>query len=120
MILSSDVTAVVAAKVIDRCRFLARFTDAPGGTTRTFLSPAMRECMSTVKQWMEAAGLSVSVDAVGNLRGLYSGTKNDAPQLIIGSHLDTVPNAGAFDGILGVMLGLALVESLAGRQLSFA
>jgi allantoate deiminase len=80
----------------------------------------MRECMSTIKLWMEAAGLSISVDAVGNLRGLYPGAKNDAPRLIIGSHLDTVPNAGAFDGILGVMLGLALVESLAGRRLSFA
>lgn len=120
MTISTDVTAAIAAKVIDRCRTVARFTDAPGGTTRTFLSPAMRECMSTVKRWMEAAGLSVSVDAVGNLRGLYHGTKNESPRLIIGSHLDTVPKAGAFDGILGVMLGLALVESLAGRRLSFA
>ncbi|WP_130422580.1 allantoate amidohydrolase [Edaphobacter modestus] len=110
----------IAAHIIERCRTLARITDVPGNTTRTFLSPAMRTCMNTVKGWMENAGMSVSVDAVGNLRGLYSGAGTDAPRLILGSHLDTVPNAGAFDGVLGVLLSLALIESLGGRRLSFA
>ena len=55
--------------------------------------------------------MQVSVDAAGNLRGLLPG---DGPRIMIGSHLDTVPNAGAFDGILGVVLGIALAET-AGR-----
>ena len=69
---------------------------------------------------MEAAGMTVQVDAIGNLRGLWPGLTPDAPRLLIGSHLDTVPNAGAFDGILGVVLGLALVEELRGSHLPFA
>jgi allantoate deiminase len=60
------------------------------------------------------------VDAAGNLRGMYSGTRSSAPKLLVGSHLDSVPNAGSFDGILGVVLGVALIESLHGRLLPFA
>jgi len=59
------------------------------------------------------------VDAAGNLRGVYSGAEAEAPRLLIGSHLDTVPNAGAYDGVLGVMIGIALVEMLEGRKLPF-
>jgi allantoate deiminase len=68
--------------------------------------------------WMKAAGMTIQVDAVGNLRGLFG--SEDSPRLIIGSHLDTVPNAGAFDGILGVVLGLALVERLRDQALGFS
>jgi allantoate deiminase len=98
-----------AANVIARCRRLARVTDVPGQTNRVFLSPAMRECMRIVREWMEAAGMSVLMDAGGNLRGRYPGDQPNAPCLLLGSHLDTVPNSGAFDGVLGVMLGLELV-----------
>jgi allantoate deiminase len=69
---------------------------------------------------MERLGMSVSVDSAGNLRGYYEGLYRDAPRLLIGSHLDTVPCAGAFDGVLGVVLGIALIESLQGRRLPFA
>jgi allantoate deiminase len=62
----------------------------------------------------------VTIDAAGNLRGMYDAATADAPRLLIGSHLDTVPNAGAFDGILGVMIGLSLVEMLGGERLRFA
>lgn len=110
-----------AARVIERCRELAAITDTPGETTRTFLSSAMRAAMTRVQSWMEAAGFVVTTDAAGNLRGLYdAAAPEDAPRLLIGSHLDTVPNAGAFDGILGVMIGLALVELLDGERLCFA
>ena len=63
--------------------------------------------------------MTVRVDHAGNLRGCYPGRLQTAPRLLIGSHLDTVPHAGPFDGILGVLLGLALVELLEGRRLSF-
>jgi allantoate deiminase len=69
---------------------------------------------------MEQLSMNVQIDAVGNLRGIYDGNHPQAPRLIVGSHLDTVPNAGAYDGVLGVMLGVALVEALGGRRLPFA
>src|ERR1700733_11818282 len=107
-----------AEKVIARCRYLAQFSEEPGLIKRTFLSPAMRECMQAVQGWMEAAGMQALTDAAGNLRGRYPGASSTS--LMIGSHLDTVPNSGAFDGVLGVMLGLALVESLNGERLPFS
>jgi allantoate deiminase len=109
-----------ADKVIARCRYLAEFTEEPGQIKRTFLSPAMRDCMQAVQGWMEAAGMAVVTDAAGNLRGRYAGAGSAIPCLMIGSHLDTVPNGGAFDGMLGVMLGLALIEALDGEKLPFA
>jgi allantoate deiminase len=109
-----------AEKVIARCRYLAQFTEEPGQIKRTFLSPAMRDCMQAVQGWMEAAGMTVMTDAAGNLRGRYAGAHSANACLMIGSHLDTVPNGGAFDGMLGVMLGLTLIETLHGEHLPFA
>src|SRR5437016_9640242 len=79
----------------------------------------MRDCHREVSSWMKPLGMRVSLDAVGNLRGFYAGSSSAAPRILIGSHLDTVPNAGAFDGILGVVLAVALVESLHGLKLPF-
>jgi allantoate deiminase len=109
----------MAREAIDRCRLLATFSDEPGFTTRTFLSDSMRKVHAEVSGWMTRAGMSVHTDAVGNLRALYAGSAPAARRLLIGSHLDTVPHAGAFDGILGVTMGIALVESLGGRRLPF-
>jgi len=109
-----------ASRVIARCRELAQITDVAGETTRTFLSPAMRRCMETVQSWMETAGMQVRVDTAGNLRAIRAGAHPYSARLVIGSHLDTVPNAGAFDGVLGVVLGLALIELLDGEKLSCA
>lgn len=95
-----------ADTLIHRCLTLARFTEEPGHITRTFLSPPMREVHREVTRWMQEAGMEVWVDAAGNIRGIYG----RGPRLMIGSHLDTVPHAGPFDGILGVMMGIALVE----------
>ena len=109
-----------AATVMRRCAALARCTDKPGEILRTFLSPAMDEVHKTMRPWMEAAGLVVAIDRAGNLRGVLAAANGErAPRLLIGSHLDTVPNAGAFDGVLGVLMGLALVEASAGRKYPF-
>jgi allantoate deiminase len=115
---SSDFTKI-AEEVIARCRKLASFSEDAGGTRRTFLSPPMHDCHHEVTSWMKTLGMTVSVDGVGNLRGLYPGTSAGAPRILIGSHLDTVPNAGAFDGILGVVLAVGLVESLQWLKLPF-
>src|SRR5258707_964101 len=105
--------------VIDLCRELARMSETPNGLTRTFLSAPMRDVHRTLGGWMERLGMRVETDAIGNLRGLYVGRETGAKRLIIGSHVDTVPNAGAFDGALGVAIGLALIEKLRGQRLGF-
>jgi len=69
---------------------------------------------------MKPLGAEVRVDAAGNFRALYPAAQPNAPRLLIGSHLDTVPNAGAYDGVLGVVLAVALLEELQGRRLPFA
>jgi len=104
-----------------RCKALSRFTEREGQILRTFLSPPMEDCHRLLCRWMEAAGLRVSVDRVGNLRGYYPSAdeSSSTPRLILASHLDTVPNAGKYDGILGVVLGLSLVEALQGWRLKF-
>jgi allantoate deiminase len=106
-------------EIIARCRRLADCSEEPGYITRTFLSPPMHEVYALLRGWMEQAGMRVRVDAVGNLRGVYPASRPDAPRLYVGSHLDTVPHAGAFDGILGVVLGVSLVEQLAGKPMPF-
>ena len=108
-----------AARVIARCRELALVTDTPGEITRLFLSPATRDAHTLVGWWMRQAGLEVRVDDAGSLRGLRRTPEPGVPTLVLFSHLDTVPNAGAFDGPLGVLLGLAAIEELAGEVLPF-
>lgn len=105
-----------ALDVIRKCHILAGCTEEPGRITRTFLSPPMVRVHELVRAWMEAAGLQVRLDAVGNLRGVSDRVSDTAPRLMIGSHLDTVPDAGAFDGILGVIIGIALAEGRQGRR----
>ena len=108
-----------AEEAVARCRRLASFSEDAQGTRRTFLSPPMRACHAEIATWLKAAGAEVSVDAAGNLRGFYGGARSEAPRLLVGSHLDTVPNAGAYDGILGVVLAAALLEALEGRRPPF-
>jgi len=109
-----------AEELVARCKVLASFSEDAGSTRRTFLSPPMRDCHREITKWLTAAGAEASVDAAGNLRGLYPAAQPYAPRLLLGSHLDTVPNAGAFDGVLGVLLAVSLLESLDGRRLPFA
>ena len=108
-----------AQEVVARCKRLASFSEDRGSTRRTFLSAPMRECHEEITKWLRAAGAEVAVDAAGNLRGFYAGAQSGAPRLLIGSHLDTVPNAGAYDGVLGVVIAVALLEALEGRRLPF-
>ena len=108
-----------AGEIVSRCRGLASHSEQVDGLTRTFLSGPMCRVHAEVGRWMNLAGMSVCVDPVGNIRGSYPGADPNAPRLIVGSHLDTVPNAGAFDGPLGVLLGIGLVGLLAGRRLKF-
>lgn len=109
------------SRLIERCEVLAQISDSTDGISRLYLSPAYREGLLLVEQWMQAAGMSTWVDAVGNQWGRFAAVDPDAPVLIIGSHLDTIPNAGKFDGILGVVCGIEVVARLqaAGSTLPF-
>ena len=105
--------SINAAKIIlQRCDDLARITDEPDQLTRTFGSPAMRRANQLVGAWMREAGMKTRADAIGNLIGHYAGQKPGAKILLLGSHLDTVRQAGKFDGTLGVVLAIACVEQL--------
>lgn len=109
------------SRVIDRCEALARISDTPDGISRLYLSPAYRDGLRLVEQWMQAAGMSTWVDAVGNQWGRLAADDPDAPVLILGSHLDTIPNAGKFDGILGVVCAIEAVARLhsSGKTMPF-
>jgi allantoate deiminase len=109
----------LAEEVLARCRTLASFSEDTGGTRRTFLSAPMRDCHREITRWLEPLGAQVRVDAAGNLRAIYPAVEPAGPRLLLGSHLDTVPNAGAFDGVLGVVLPVALLEALQGRKLPY-
>jgi allantoate deiminase len=113
-------TTIRAEEVIARCKRLASFSEDAGSTRRTFLSPPMRDCHREITKWLIDAGAEVTVDAAGNLRGFYAAAPSSAPCILLGSHLDSVPNAGAYDGVLGVVIAIALIESLERRRLPFA
>jgi len=80
----------------------------------------MHDVHRELKMWLEAVGAEVRIDAAGNLRGVYAAEETPVQRLLIGSHLDTVANAGAYDGILGVIIAAALLKALAGRRFSYA
>src|SRR3954447_13954820 len=99
---------------------LARHTDEPGRLTRLYLSPAHRATAEATLRMMREAGLEARIDAVGNVIGRREGRERGAPALIIGSHLDSVVDAGRFDGPLGVAAGILAVGARAGEALPFA
>jgi len=101
-----------ATTVAQRLDSLAQISEEDGGLTRTFASPAMRRANELVGEWMREAGMSIRTDAIGNLIGHYSGATPDAKILLLGSHLDTVRDAGRFDGALGVLVAIACVQHL--------
>lgn len=110
----------LASEVLAACDQIAEFTEEPGKITRTFLCPPMHALHAFLTDQMRAAGMSVRVDSIGNLIGRYPGALADGPVFLIGSHLDSVPDAGKYDGVLGVVLGIAAVGALAGERLPFA
>ena len=109
-----------AEEVLARCAKVASFSETQNGTCRTFLSAPMRDCHREIGDWLTAAGAAVTVDAAGNLHGFYPAAETGSARLMLGSHLDTVPNAGAYDGILGVLIAVALLESLHRQSFPFA
>ena len=97
---------------MERLDALARHSDEPGKLTRLYLSAAHKAAADDVARWMREAGLTVSIDALGTVVGRYESTTPGAPALLLGSHIDTVRDAGRYDGALGIIAGLVAVEKL--------
>jgi len=109
-------------RIVERCDALARLSEDPAGLTRIFLSKEQRAANELVLGWMKEAGMSARLDAIGNVVGRYEGRAANAPCLMLGSHLDTVRNAGRYDGMLGVVAAIDCVRALnaRGTRLPFA
>jgi allantoate deiminase len=114
---SPDRIAAAARRVMARCEELARVTATPGSIERVYLSPEHARVNRLAAEWMREIGMTTRQDAAGNQLGrldpVGSGPQ-EAPALMIGSHLDTVPDAGRFDGIVGVLMGLEVARLLRG------
>ncbi|MEM7407666.1 MAG: allantoate amidohydrolase [Pseudomonadota bacterium] len=108
----------IMARVVE----LAAVTDTPGILCRRYLTPEHAAANDLAATWMRAAGMNTRIDAAGNLIGRYEGETPGLPALMVGSHLDTVRNAGAYDGMLGVLTAIECVDALhrAGRRLPYA
>ncbi len=107
---SSDLT--LGRRVMAMIEDLAQHTDEPGRLTRLYLSKAHRKAAEATLSLMQQAGLDAHIDALGSVIGRIEGADPDAPALIIGSHIDSVVDAGRYDGNLGVVLGIVVVEAL--------
>jgi allantoate deiminase len=112
------VSRELADQVVRRCRELAEISEEEGRLTRWFGGPAMARANALVGRWMAEAGMAVRTDAAGNLVGQMPGSNPDAGTLLLGSHLDTVRDAGAFDGPLGVIAAIECVARLRAEEVS--
>src|SRR5262249_13630027 len=98
--------------LLDRADALASITETPPALTRSYLTPEHKRAAELVLGWMRAAGMKAALDAVGNVAGRYEGLRPGLPCLLLGSHLDTVRDAGKYDGMLGVITSIACVGAL--------
>lgn len=105
-------TLLAAQRVMSRCDALAEITETPGQLTRVYLSPEHLRANQLVAEWMQAVGMNTWTDSVGNICGRYEGLNPGAPALLLGSHLDSVRNAGRYDGPLGVLTAIETVAYL--------
>ena len=106
-----------AEKILSRINELAAITEQPGIVARTYGTKAFSEAATLVQLWMNVAGLQTRKDNIGNIRGRLISLNENAKTLVIASHIDTVINAGKFDGPLGVIMGLDLIENIVANNL---
>lgn len=110
--ISQEEAACAAARVMARCDALAKLSESSEGLTRVYLSSEHLQANALVAQWMQQAGMNTWQDAVGNICGRYEAAQPGAQALLLGSHLDTVRNAGRYDGMLGVLAAIEVVDAL--------
>lgn len=114
--------AAAGARVMRRLDELSRFSSEPGALTRLFLTSEHKAAAMRVAAWMREAGMTAGLDAAGNVAGRYEARVPDAPALLLGSHIDTVRDAGKYDGNFGVAAAIEAVAALhaRGERLPFA
>lgn len=114
-------TFVNSDRLAQSVESLAQIGQIPqGGVRRIAYSPEDIQARNLVQHWMIEAGMSVRIDTAGNIIGTYPGTFSQAPALATGSHIDTVPNGGRYDGAFGVLAGLEVVRVLNEQQMRLA
>lgn len=101
-----------AEKIMSRINELASISEDEGRVTRTYGTPAFLKGRELVQQWMQEAGLDTRIDNIGNIRGRLRSENPAAKTFVIASHIDTIINAGKFDGPMGVLIGLDLLEEI--------
>lgn len=109
------VELAVGATVMDWCETLGAISDSDAHLTCAYMTPAHQRSAALIAEWMRASGMTVHIDAVGNVVGRYAAAHPGAQTLVTGSHYDTVRNGGKYDGRLGILLPLALVAQLHAR-----
>jgi allantoate deiminase len=109
-----------AARIMQRLEALAALTSDPPRLTRVFLSEEHRRANALVLGWMSEAGMRGRVDAMGNVVGRIEGKARGLPALMLGSHLDTVRDAGRYDGMLGVVTAIECAHHIGAGVLPFA
>jgi allantoate deiminase len=109
----NDAAACPGRKLMARLDEFARFSDEEGRLTRLYLSKAHAQAAQQYIAWCREIGLAAKIDASGNVCARYEGKRPGAQTLMIGSHIDTVRDAGRYDGNLGALAGLAVIEELA-------
>jgi beta-ureidopropionase / N-carbamoyl-L-amino-acid hydrolase len=107
-------------RILDLADDLAHWSESTGALTCTFFSDAHRAVARQLRGWFAAAGLAGEIDLIGNVVGRIPGSRPGARTLILASHYDTVRNAGKYDGRLGILCALVVLESLRGTRLPFA
>ncbi len=100
------------ARILDMADRLAQWSEMQDGLTCTYFSTAHQAVAQELRAWMRSAGLQAEIDAVGNVVGRYASAVPEARTLIVGSHYDTVANAGRYDGRLGILTALVVAEDL--------
>jgi allantoate deiminase len=113
-VLDRDLAA--GRRLMARLEAFAGFSDEPRRLTRLFLSEAHRRAAHAFIGWCSETGLQARIDAAGNVVARYEGRRAGAPALMLGSHIDTVRDAGSYDGNYGALAALAVVETLAARD----
>ena len=119
-LIPNTMAASAAQRVMQRCDTLAAISETEGELTRVYLSAQHFQANRQVQQWMEEAGMTVWQDEVGNICGRYEAATEGASAILLGSHLDSVRNAGRYDGPLGVLSAIEVVNWLHQQQLRLA
>src|ERR1700742_95950 len=103
-------------EIVRRIHALGAISETPGQLTRIFLTAEHRKAADLILSWMRDAGMSAHLDAIGNVCGRYEGERPGLPCLMLGSHYDTVRDAGKWDGPLGLITAISCVADLHRRN----